>query len=222
MRTFIWEVETANPVAVDSFDHMHPFGTASDNHRSDEFCSRLCSLLRTSTAPSVLDIGCAGGGMVADMWAQGWDAIGIEGSDYSQKAKRAEWEHIDGVCLFTCDATKPFTVKRRSEDGSFQALFQVITAWEVLEHIEESDLLQFFWNVLAHLAPSGYFICSIASFPSPHDGIELHRTLRPPEWWEDRLFAAGLVRDHDAEAHFEGNWVRTGSANFVLKRRVRP
>ena len=217
MRGFTWEVETAHPVAVDSLDHQHPFGTASDNHRCDEFCRRLCTLLKLQDVPSVLDIGCAGGGMISDMWAQGWAAIGIEGSDYSRIHRRAEWEYFDNECLFTADATKPFTIKRRSEDGCFPAKFNVITAWEVLEHIEETDLPQFLDNVKRHLSPSGYFICSIADFPSPHDGVELHRTIKPIDWWEERLQGSGLVRDTCAEEHFGGNWVRTSTANFVLR-----
>lgn len=217
-RSFSWAVETAYPVAVDSLDHLHPFGTASDNHRNPTFNARLQELLQKSH-PSVIDIGCAGGGMIADMWADGWDAIGIEGSDFSQKAKRDEWARLDGICLFTADATKPFAIKRCSEGGAFRAQFDVVTAWEVLEHIEESDLPQFLANVLNHLSPSGYFICSIASFPSPHDGVELHRTQNEPAWWEARLFDAGFVRDCAAESRFMGQWVRTGTANFVLTAR---
>ena len=217
MRGFTWQVETAHPVAIDSLDHLHPFGTATDNHRSDAFCQRLRDLLKTENPPSILDIGCAGGAMVSDMWSQGWDAIGIEGSDYSLINRRAEWEYFAGECLFTADATKPFTIQRKSEDGIFTARFDVVTAWEVLEHIEETDLDCFLDNITFHIKTDGYFICSIASFPSPHDGVELHRTLREPAWWEAKLREHWLVRDISAEQHFEGNWVRTGTANFVLR-----
>lgn len=216
-HAFTWSVETEHPIATASLDHLHPFGTATDNHTSDTFCAKLCELLKFTTPPAVLDIGCAGGGMIGDMWRQGWDAVGIEGSDYSQKAGRAEWATLDGICLFTCDATKPFTIKRSSEDGCFPVRFHVITAWEVLEHIETDDLPQFLDNVKSHLLPGGYFICSIASFASPHDGVELHRTILPICDWKELLMDAGFDRDRESESHFEGQWVRTSTANFVLR-----
>jgi 2-polyprenyl-3-methyl-5-hydroxy-6-metoxy-1,4-benzoquinol methylase len=218
MRSFKWHIHTVFPVAVDSLDHLHPFGTASDNNYSDAFCHRLCTLLKTHDVPSVLDIGCAGGRMIGDMWRQGWDAIGIEGSDYCRQHKNHEWARLDGICLFTADATKPFVVSRDCDDGIFPTRFDIITAWEVLEHIEEDCLAHFLENVTRHLKPSGYFICSIASFPSPHDGVELHRTQQPPQWWEARLRTAGFIRDTCAEEHFCGEWVRTGTANFVLRK----
>lgn len=217
-RSFTWSVSTSHPVAVDSLDHLHPFGTATDNNYCDAFCQRLCDLLQFTCPPAVLDIGCAGGRMVADMWRQGWDAIGIEGSDYCRKHGNHEWPELDGVCLFTADATKPYQVKRISEDGCFPAKFNVITAWEVLEHITEDDLTTFLFDVKHHLLWSGYFICSIASFPSPHDGVDLHRTQKPPDWWQKRLEVAGFKRDLEAEKHFGGEWVRTGTANFVLRQ----
>jgi 2-polyprenyl-3-methyl-5-hydroxy-6-metoxy-1,4-benzoquinol methylase len=217
-RSFTWRVETAHPVAVDSLDHLHPFGTATDNNYSDAFNERLCRLLKSEAPPAVIDIGCAGGRMVADMWRQGWDAIGIEGSDYCRKNRNHEWSELDSVCLFTADATKPFQIGRDTEDGLFPARFDVVTAWEVLEHIEEADLPQFFENITRHLKPRGYFICSIASFPSPHDGVDLHRTIQEPYWWAVQLAKAGLTRDCIAEIHFQGFWVRTSTANFVLRK----
>lgn len=218
-RSFTWLVETDHPVAVDSFDHIHPFGTASDNSQNPVFNERLWSLLSCGS-PCVLDIGCAGGGMVKQMWADGWDAIGIEGSDYSKARGRAEWAELSEVCLFTADATKPFYIYRQSEDGIFPGRFHAITAWEVLEHIEEPALEQFFKNVNRLLKPEGMFICSIASYPSPHEGVDLHRTQKEPAWWEERLKEFGLIRDLDAEAHFGGNWVRDGTANFVLRPKL--
>ena len=53
---------------------------------------------------ALLDIGCSGGGFVRDLLDDGHIAIGLEGSDYSKKSRRAEWAIIPDF-LFTADVT---------------------------------------------------------------------------------------------------------------------
>jgi len=48
-----------------------------------------------------------------------------------------------GKNLFTCDITKPFEVVQ----GSQPVRFDLITAWEVLEHIGPDALDQVFRNI---------------------------------------------------------------------------
>ncbi len=124
-----FELKTDHPVAVDSMDHIHACGQS--NSRCTVFIEKIQAWFKPSNA-SVLDLGCAGGGMVHDLLDMGFQAVGLEGSDYSLKHRRHEWPLISGN-LFTCDVTKPFSLLWNGD----LYLFDVITAWEFWEHIKE-------------------------------------------------------------------------------------
>jgi len=140
-----------------------------------------------------LDLGCAGGGLVWDFVIAGNNSFGIEGSDLSLRDQRAEWRNIPQR-LFTADITKPFRLY--DTDGRTNR-FDVITAWEVLEHIPQDMLPGFFQNVTTHLRSGGLFVASIATFEDrdPATGAVWHVTLKPREWWAERLEECGLTRE---------------------------
>ena len=204
-------IETDSPVALTSLDHTHPHGTAWDNSIHPGFNSRLFAL---TSSPRLLDIGCAGGGLVRSVIDDGGFAVGIEGSDYSQVHNRAEWATIPDN-LFTADATKPFTLKSNGEP----CLFDIITLWEVFEHIAESDIAGVLDNIKRHLLPDGVVVASIctASAGLSPDGTEHHVTTHQPEWWYDEVFyPAGFVTNEELRSYFDGYWVRgvnTGCAD---------
>jgi hypothetical protein len=180
-------LETDNPIAYESNDHTAPRGTKNDNTRNQRFCRAVEAYFgRKVTA---LDLGCAGGGLVLDFLLRGNVAFGLEGSDYSLKAQRAEWPIIPDH-LETCDITKPFTLTDRGTGE--RATFDVITMWEVLEHIEEARLPQLLANVKAHLADGGLFVGSAATFDDIVDGVVYHHTVKPEAWWRDRVRMHGL------------------------------
>jgi 2-polyprenyl-3-methyl-5-hydroxy-6-metoxy-1,4-benzoquinol methylase len=141
-------IVTDHPVAMASDDHLFPRGTAVDNTRYPRFVA-ACERLRQGPL-TALDIGCAGGGLVLDFILRGHRAYGVEGSDYSRKAQRAEWRLL-GDNLFTADATRPF---RLCSPGGEPVLCDVVCAWEVMEHIPEAELEGLFANVAAHLVPA--------------------------------------------------------------------
>jgi cyclopropane fatty-acyl-phospholipid synthase-like methyltransferase len=138
-----------------------------------------------------MDLGCAGGGLVLDFLIRGHVSVGVEGSDYSKKECRAEWRVISSH-LFTADITEDF---RFRDAAGNTARFDVITAWEVLEHIPEDKLPGLFSNVLAHLKPTGLFVASVATFEDkdPATGAVWHVTVKPKEWWIENLERSGLV-----------------------------
>lgn len=175
-------VETKNPVAFESPDHLSPYGTALNNSTNRKFVLLLNEHLRKQFGPihlSYMDMGCSGGQVVADFRTLRWIAVGLEGSDYSLKHRRANWAELANKNLFTCDISKPFRVKRDGRDHQFH----LITAWEVVEHLKEADLGQLFDNIRNHLAPGGLFIASTNSLSSVVDGLELHQTrMSNAEW----------------------------------------
>lgn len=194
-------VQTDYPVAMDSPDRLHPWGTVNDNSSNRYFVRRLIELHGGSV--SVLDLGCAGGKFVRKLVGKGQFAVGVEGSDINRRRGRAEWNVIPEH-LFTADITKPFTV----QEGAVARRFDVVTAWEVLEHIREADLAQVFANVRNHLNEQGLFIGSISTNSDRPIGWELHQTIQPMPWWMHRLAQGGFRFDPLVVDFFGTDWVR--------------
>jgi SAM-dependent methyltransferase len=182
-------LETLHPIAFESPDHLIPWGTSRDNSTNKKFVAEMAGkigMVNKNTILGVLDLGCSGGQLVADFRELGWAAVGLEGSDFSLKHKRANWPALAGKNLFTCDVTKPFTVRLNGQPGKFH----LITMWEVLEHIPTADLLQLFRNITAHLATGGYFVATTTSRPDIHDGVDLHQTK-----WTNAEWKAWLAKN---------------------------
>jgi len=176
--------ETEHPVAFASPDHIAPKGTAVNNSTHKKFILYMDAKLRREFGNGTLrmmDLGCAGGQTVADFLALRWHGVGIEGSDFSLKHRRANWAQLANTNLFTGDITRPFQV---TLDGR-PTTFHLITAWEVMEHIATPDLKQVFENVSRHLEPGGYFIASTTETSDIHEGIELHQTQWTNPQWRD-------------------------------------
>jgi 2-polyprenyl-3-methyl-5-hydroxy-6-metoxy-1,4-benzoquinol methylase len=185
-RDFKLSVQTKFPIAYESPDHLAPFGTTRDNSTNKKFVDYMASRLTAEiprTQLGVLDLGCSGGQLVKDFLDLGWMAVGLEGSDFSLKHRRANWPALAGKNLFTCDITKPFVVQH----DRMPAQFHLITMWEVLEHIHTRDLPQLFNNIMAHLDRGGYFVASTTSTPDIHDGVDLHQTKWPNAQWHQWL-----------------------------------
>ena len=182
-------VVTGYPIAYKSPDHLVPWGTKHDNNSHKKFILHMEYLISrqvTSKTKNYMDLGCAGGQLVKDFRDLGWVAVGLEGSDYSLKHRRANWPLLAGKSLFTCDIAKPFTVLVNGEKNQFQ----LVTAWEVLEHINIRDLPVLFGNIVKHLDKGGYFIASTTSLPDIHDGVDLHQTKMSNAHWR------GWIREH--------------------------
>jgi len=177
--------ESKYPVAFESPDHLAPKGTAVNNSTNKKFVLHMDAKLRREfgerAALRMMDLGCAGGQTVADFMTLSWQGVGLEGSDFSLKHRRANWAQFANTHLFTCDITKAYQVKL---DGQ-PATFHLITAWEVMEHIATPDLPQVFDNIVNHLEPGGYFIASTTETSDMHEGLELHQTQWTNPQWRD-------------------------------------
>ena len=179
-------LQTKHPIAYESPDHLMPWGTAYDNSTNRKFI--LCMADRVERdkpgkAHGFLDLGCSGGQLVRDFKDIGWFAAGLEGSDYSLKHGRANWPELGNKNLFTCDITKPFQLFA----GGRPAEFDLISAWEVLEHIHPNDLNALFENIQNHLSVGGYFVGSTTSSSDIHNGVELHQSRLTNEQWRELI-----------------------------------
>jgi 2-polyprenyl-3-methyl-5-hydroxy-6-metoxy-1,4-benzoquinol methylase len=174
-----WRLECEREIAIDSADHLHPRGVKTDETRSPSFVQATVNYFSRPIA--YLDLGCAGGGLVYDFILEDCKAVGIEGSDYSQKRRRAYWREIPWA-LFTADATYPFQLFV----GNSPARFDVIGAWEFFEHISEDDIPKVLTNVKKHLFDrSSLFLANIATF-ADHDGdTHYHQTIQNYDWWKN-------------------------------------
>ncbi len=224
LASYHFHVNTDRPVATDSPDHLQPHGTSRDNSRNYQFNRKLFALFK-SASPSILDLGCSGGGFVKSCLDDGRIAIGIEGSDYSLKKKRAEWKTIPAF-LFTGDVTYPFTIGRTSHSSkNTKCLFDVITSWELIEHIKTRSLPHLCGNVLRHLAPNGIWIMSVSPQEEVIQGFRLHQTVKHRSWWIKLFRSVGLVHSAELEEYFGDDWVRgpsqeaLGSFHLVLHRK---
>ncbi|SRR6266542_4759550 len=184
----VFQRETKHPVAIESPDHIAPKGTAVNNSTNKRFILCMDAKLHREFGENcvlrMMDLGCAGGQTVADFMTLRWQGVGLEGSDFSLKHRRANWARLGNKNLFTCDITRPFQV---TLDGA-PARFHLITAWEVMEHIATPDLIQVFRNISEHLEPGGYFIASTTETSDIHEGLELHQTRWDNQQW--RAFVA--------------------------------
>jgi len=175
-------VKTDFPIAYESPDHLVPWGTMNDNSSNKKFVLHMQTLIQQQQGrgpKAFMDLGCSGGQLVKDFIDLGWQAVGLEGSDYSLRHKRANWKNLAGTNLFTADITKPFAVLEAGKPLQFD----LITAWEVLEHIPQKDMEQLFGNIITHLKPGGFFVASTTSAPDIHDGVDLHQCkLTNAEW----------------------------------------
>lgn len=216
------EIITDKPIAYDSPDHIQPWGTARDNSTNEEFNRKLTWWLPNSQL-RVLDIGCSGGGFVKSILDGGAFAVGVEGSDLSKRTKRAEWATIPGN-LFTADATVPFQLVERHSNGERSPLvFNVITAWEFIEHIHERDLPAVFQNMSRHLEQNGVIILSISPNSDVINGVQLHQTIQGVPWWINKLTELGFENHPRAVEFFAEHFVRGGgnapnSFHVVLTR----
>lgn len=187
-------LRTDYPVAVQSDDHKTPLGARQDNTHYPRFVRRCEQIFRRSLR--ALDLGCAGGGLVMDFVTRGHLAIGLEGSDYPRRHARGEWPILPQN-LFTCDISKPFQLIDTVDDSPCK--FDVISMWEVLEHMELSQLSGLFDNVLKHLAPQGIFVASVATFECEDvaTGAVYHRLIEAKPWWHEQAKRYGFTLCED-------------------------
>lgn len=201
------QLKTKYPVAYKSPDHLMPFGTRYDQSRNKRFNVNLYRLFPENYIIKLMDLGCSGGTFVRDVINEGHFAIGLEGSDWSKKFRRAAWASIPDL-LFTCDITKKFDVLEIPKKKRIR--FDVITAWEVMEHIKVEDLSDLISNVKRHLLPSGIFIVSVTCVPHVVGGINLHQTIKTKNWWLKMFKKNGLTEVLKYYNYFDGQFVRGG------------
>ncbi len=193
---------TEHPLALESNDYKVPHGTIRDNTRYPRFIRKCEQIFPVNEQLKFLDLGCSGGGMVLDAVLRGHIGIGLEGSDMSLVQQRAEWRLLKDN-LFTCDIVYPFELKEKETGLTMQ--FDVITAWEVMEHLSESSLPQLFINLQTHLSDDGVFVASISNWDDidPITGVNWHVNTKPYEWWTSKFEENGFCVCEDLISSYD-------------------
>ena len=209
------KINTDYPIAYDSPDHIQPHGTKQDNHTSLGLIEELKQYLNKPSF-SIMDIGCSGGQFIVDCNTDGHIAVGIEGSDYSIIHQRANWPLYHNKNLFTADASKPFEVTLLDEPLKFD----VICAWELIEHIAPNDLNALFKNIYSHLKRDGIFIGSISDNKvEVINGYALHQSVFSQLDWRFKILTdEWAFKDTEFEVDYYpfSNAVRKDSDSFLV------
>ena len=192
-------IKTEHPHPMDSPDYLVPGGAIEDNHSNQYFIYEIEKAFN-GLPFRVLDLGCAGGQFVVDLYNKGlpWMAIGVEGGniygmteEFDLKERETgviscalgseNWKRYEGKCLFHADISKPFEIVENTTAALLE--FDIITAYEFLEHPTSEEIPQILENVKKHLHSDGLFIGTINLSPGFH-----HRCSKPIEWW-NKIFS---------------------------------
>ncbi|APQ12468.1 hypothetical protein BJP27_13515 [Pseudomonas oryzihabitans] len=194
-----FDVKTSYPIAYESNDHLNPDSTLEGIYRNTVFVKHCIDVLGKDF--SALDLGTGSGGIVFEFIMNGINSLGIDGSDFCKKHKFGYWS-LTPKNFHTCDLTKPYTISSLAKNA--KAEFDLITMWEVLEHISEDKLDFLLGNIMLHLKSNGYFIGSISFVPyEDGNGNPYHVTLKPKSWWRKKFDDLGLVWLETSEHPFD-------------------
>ena len=196
-------VKTDHPHPLKSPDYLEPAGSIEDNSSNQYFIYELQRSFN-GLPFKLLDLGCAGGQMVVDIYNKGfpWVAVGLEGGNIYGMTKEFEtkecitgplsiargsknWEEYEGKCLFHADVSKPFEITNSATEDIIK--FNIVTAYEFLEHPLPEEIPGILENVKKHLHTNGVFFGTINLSSGGH-----HRCGKPVKWWNDMFIKHGF------------------------------
>jgi 2-polyprenyl-3-methyl-5-hydroxy-6-metoxy-1,4-benzoquinol methylase len=183
------KVKTNYPIAFDSGDTLKPWGTMRDNHSNMNFVLEVQKYYNDTyniDKIKIFEIGVAGGQCVVDFHNNGHFSIGIEGSPYSIEHQRVNWDGALKYCneiLYICDASREYEVLENDN----KIIFDFIHSSEVIEHIPESRLDQFFLNIANHMHENSLFVGSISTKQEIIEGVVLHESVFSEEHWKTKI-----------------------------------
>jgi|GEM_PF-1116458 len=127
---------------------------------------------------SVLDVGCAKGFLVKALVELGVDAYGVDPSEYAFNEVPAD---IKGRTVIGA------AQQLHDEDNSFD----LVTCFDVLEHIPEKDVPQVLSEMLR--VSKQWLIIRVATKELPNDVDANHATIREKDWWIEKIKEAGGI-----------------------------
>jgi len=163
------KVVTKHPWCVSSADFLQPIGAVNDDTTNNEYINTIEEHFQGKKISS-LELGCAGGQIVADLINHGHDAYGLEGTPYPLELGRPAWSQYYNTRLFHCDLSKPF---RLLDEQGEDYQFDLISHWEFLEHLPTDCLKYFHAKLYLHLKDEGVVLCGICPWGAFTDITQL-------------------------------------------------
>lgn len=127
---------------------------------------------------SVLDVGCAKGFLVKALVELGVDAYGVDPSEYAFNEVPAD---IKGRTVIGA------AQQLHDEDNSFD----LVTCFDVLEHIPEKDVPQVLSEMLR--VSKQWLIIRVVTKELPNDVDANHAIIREKDWWIEKIKEAGGI-----------------------------
>ena len=120
----------------------------------------------------VVDFGCGDNAFIRELRRRGIDGLGVDFAN-------------DGADLHAPMHCVPLA----------GGIADVVTSFDALEHLLPEDVDSVLSEMRRVGRPGGHFILSISTRPSriTVDGENLHPTVRPIDWWVDRIDRVGAV-----------------------------
>lgn len=187
-------ITTDRPIALDSVDHLEPRGALDQQgHEGIEFFTELKQVY--PDIKTVLDLGAGSGWFVNNGVKCGFDAHGVEGTD--KVDSEAPWLVFSDRRLFHADLRYPFYIfypdvyyRQGVGAANFYVLFDLITAWDVMEHLSEDSIDTTMKNITRHLNRGGYLMGTIEFSDKDNEGY--HTLCKPREWWVSKFEEFGF------------------------------
>lgn len=136
-----------------------------------------------SSEVHAVDIGCAKGYLVRHLRRRGFDAWGVDISQYA----------VDKAPDDTATYLRIYDLTSTSESFFGDEAFNMGICMETMEHIEEKHVDRALLNIHNLVEPGSQVLFTICTDKQPGwDTDPTHVTIKPRGWWLDRLIGAGF------------------------------
>lgn len=133
-----------------------------------------------------LDLGC-GVGFVLELLAGARFNFEVYGADISDTCTSQSAERVTTINGMSADRVTLLDGQQLPYDSEF---FELVTCFDMLEHLDESDIKITLSEIERIISPGGYFFGSVSCRKSGWNdrfGENLHRTVRSVDWWIDQV-----------------------------------
>jgi hypothetical protein len=167
-----------------------------------------------SERPAVVEFGCGAAHQFYFFREFGiQDYVGLDGNPYFIELNRHLADFSDHFKV--ADLQRP--VRLGLDGGDLK--FDLVTSFEVLEHIDESHVPTFIESMKNHLKLGGVLLCTASLV----DGLDVHVTVKTRDWWGEKFESAGF-KEHERSAEIidalterhPSNWNGSSTNVFAL------
>lgn len=145
-----------------------------ESHKNPSFNQWVIDEFAKDKQISILDLGCGGGGMIEDFINIGNIGVGLDVRNGYYLRRAYSWGTRPNN-LFRCDITRPFQIYFDEKP----AKFDIITSFEVFEHIHPSHIDNLLSNIQNHSHEKTVLLLQIST--NPYEWV--HRTILPRTEW---------------------------------------